>query len=149
VATLLIRAEDEIASASPLDRPRGRRSSSRWQRVGVRVLATLALLGLWQLLYALQLIADDPDTTAAVVGRQLGISPEELAGQLSQGIFLAPADEASAEYLGTSGAPGRPAENLRSAGEFLVDQQQVLEAPSLESLQDALYTEGLTDDVAG
>jgi taurine transport system permease protein len=33
-------------------RPRG---SGRWQRVGVRILATAALLGLWQLLYSLEI----------------------------------------------------------------------------------------------
>ena len=34
--------------------PPSRIGSGRWRRVGVRVLATLALLGLWQLLYALE-----------------------------------------------------------------------------------------------
>ncbi|MGY1812748.1 ABC transporter permease [Blastococcus sp. SYSU D00820] len=48
-----------VGTPSPADPPAAartrRRSSSRWQRVGVRVLATLALVGLWQLLYSLRI----------------------------------------------------------------------------------------------
>jgi taurine transport system substrate-binding protein len=96
---------------------------------------------------ALRLIADDPDAAAAAVGRQLGISPEDAAGQLSQGVFLDPADQASEEWLGTPDAPGNLAANLEDAGKFLVGQNQIPEAPSLEVFQDALYSDGLEDDV--
>jgi taurine transport system substrate-binding protein len=96
---------------------------------------------------ALRLIAEDPDAAAEAVGRQLGISPEDAAGQLSQGVFLDPADEASDEWLGTPGKPGNLAANLQDAGKFLVGQNQIPEAPSLEVFQDALYTDGLEDDV--
>jgi taurine transport system substrate-binding protein len=96
---------------------------------------------------ALRLIADDPDAAAEAVGRQLGISPEDAAEQLSQGVFLDPADEASDEWLGTPGKPGNLAVNLEDAGEFLVQQNQIPEAPSLEVFQDAIYTDGLEDDV--
>ena len=96
---------------------------------------------------ARRLLADDPDAAAAAVGRQLGISPEDAAGQLSQGVFLDPADQASEEWLGTPDAPGNLAANLEDAGKFLVGQNQIPEAPSLEVFQDALYSDGLEDDV--
>ena len=96
---------------------------------------------------ALRLIADDPDAAAEAVGRQLGISPDDAAQQLSQGVFLDPADEATDEWLGTPGKPGNLAANLQDAGKFLVDQNQIPEAPSLEAYQAAIYNDGLEDDV--
>jgi taurine transport system substrate-binding protein len=96
---------------------------------------------------ALRLIADDPDAAARAVGRQLGISPGDATDQLSQGVFLDPADEASEEWLGTAGKPGNLAANLQDAGTFLVKQNQIPEAPSLESYQAAIYNDGLEDDV--
>src|SRR5829696_4135461 len=41
---------------------------------------------------ALRLIAEEPDAAAEAVGRQLGISPEDAAEQLTQGVFLDPAE---------------------------------------------------------
>jgi taurine transport system substrate-binding protein len=96
---------------------------------------------------ALRLIADDPDKAAAAVGRQLGISADEAAEQLTQGVFLDPADEASDEWLGTPGKPGNLAANLQDAGKFLVNQNQIPEAPALKAYQDAIYNDGLEDDV--
>ncbi|SDG50543.1 taurine ABC transporter substrate-binding protein [Klenkia brasiliensis] len=98
---------------------------------------------------ALQLIADDPDAAAAAVGRQLGIDADEAATQLSQGIFLSPADEASDQWLGGADGPGNLAANLEDAARFLADQQQIPDAPSLETFQDAIYNDGLEDDVTG
>jgi taurine transport system substrate-binding protein len=96
---------------------------------------------------ALRLIADDPDAAATAVGRQLGIDPQQAAEQLSQGVFLDPADQASDEWLGTPEQPGNLAVNLQDAAKFLVDQQQIPEAPALEVFQDAIYRDGLEDDV--
>ncbi|MGY1812749.1 taurine ABC transporter substrate-binding protein [Blastococcus sp. SYSU D00820] len=98
---------------------------------------------------ALRLIAEDPDAAAEAVARQLGISPEDAATQLSQGVFLDPAELTTAEWLGTPDAPGNLAANLQDAAQFLVDQQQIPQAPSVEELQEAVYTEGLEEDVAG
>ena len=55
MSALLSAPATETALVEPPTAVRRRRSSSRWHRVGVRVLATLALLGLWQLLYSLQI----------------------------------------------------------------------------------------------
>jgi taurine transport system permease protein len=55
LSALLSAPAPETALVEPVAAARRRRSSSRWHRVGVRLLATLALLGLWQLLYSLEL----------------------------------------------------------------------------------------------
>ncbi len=96
---------------------------------------------------ALRLIADDPDAAAAAVGRQLGIEPEQAAEQLSQGVFLDPADQPSAEWLGTAEKAGNLAVNLQDAAKFLVGQQQIPSAADVEVFEKAIYREGLEDDV--
>ena len=56
MSALLSAPAAETALAEPTTAAaRRRRGSGRWQRVGVRVLATAALLGLWQLLFSLEI----------------------------------------------------------------------------------------------
>ncbi len=94
---------------------------------------------------ALNLIHDNPAAAAKSVGAELNLSPEEAQQQLSQGVFLKPADLAGAEWLGTSVAKGKLAENLVSAAQFLKDQQKIDAVPDLATVQAAIYTEGLPD----
>ncbi|MEV4880200.1 taurine ABC transporter substrate-binding protein [Streptomyces cyaneofuscatus] len=97
---------------------------------------------------ALDLIHDDPDAASAAVGKQLGISPAEAGAQIKQGIFLKPAEQADAKWLGTPGKVGGLADNLHSAAQFLVDQKQIDSAPDLDKLRKSVYVEGLTDAVS-
>ncbi|WP_324795951.1 ABC transporter substrate-binding protein [Streptomyces cyaneofuscatus] len=97
---------------------------------------------------ALDLIHEDPDTASAAVGKQLGISPAEAGAQIKQGIFLKPAEQADAKWLGTPGKVGGLADNLHSAAQFLVDQKQIDSAPDLDKLRKSIYVEGLTDAVS-
>lgn len=97
---------------------------------------------------ALDLIHDDPDAASAAVGKQLGISPAEAGAQIKQGIFLKPAEQADAKWLGTPGKVGGLADNLHSAAQFLVDQKQIASAPDLDKLRKSIYVEGLTDAVS-
>ncbi|WP_410813434.1 ABC transporter substrate-binding protein [Micromonospora sp. 067-2] len=94
---------------------------------------------------ALNLIHDDPAAAAKSVGVELNLSPEEAQRQLSQGVFLKPADLAGPEWLGTSAAKGKLADNLVSAAQFLKDQQKIDAVPDLATVQAAIYTEGLPD----
>ncbi len=55
MSTLLLAPDHQTVAATPAAPRRPRRDTSRSRRIGVRVLATLALLGLWQLLYALKI----------------------------------------------------------------------------------------------
>ncbi|MGU3437916.1 ABC transporter substrate-binding protein [Actinomycetes bacterium M1A6_2h] len=92
---------------------------------------------------ALDLIQRDPDAAATAVAAEIGISKDDAAGQLSQGVFLTKDQLTSDEWLGTDGNPGNIADNLYSAAEFLAEQQQIPAAPDLSTFQSAIYTKGL------
>ncbi|CAN3126434.1 glycine betaine ABC transporter substrate-binding protein [Mycobacterium sp. smrl_JER01] len=92
---------------------------------------------------ALKLIHDDPTAAATAIGAQIGLSPDEVTGQLKQGVYLTPEQVASPEWLGSEGNPGNIAVNLESASQFLADQNQIPAAAPLQTFQDAIYTQGL------
>ena len=94
---------------------------------------------------ALDVIANDPAAAAKAVGQELNISPEDARNQLGQGVFLKPAELASAEWLGTEGKVGRLADNLVSAAQFLKDQQKIDAVPDLATVQNSIYVKGLPD----
>jgi len=94
---------------------------------------------------ALDVIASDPAAAAKAVGQELNISPEDARNQLSQGVFLKPADLATDEWLGTEGKVGKLAENLVSAAQFLKDQQKIDAVPDLATVQKSIYVKGLPD----
>jgi taurine transport system substrate-binding protein len=92
---------------------------------------------------ALKLIHDDPAAAAKAIAAEIGLTPEEVAGQIKQGVYLTPAEVASAEWLGSDGKPGNIAANLQSASQFLAAQLQIPSPASLQTFQDAIYTKGL------
>jgi taurine transport system substrate-binding protein len=92
---------------------------------------------------ALTTIKDDPTAAAKAIAAEIGLTPEIVAGQLKQGVYLTPQQLTSPEWLGTDGAPGNLAANLESASEFLADQKQIPSAAPLKTFQDAIYTKGL------
>jgi taurine transport system substrate-binding protein len=94
---------------------------------------------------ALTTIKDDPDAAAKAIAAEIGLSPEVVAGQLKQGVYLTPQEVGSPEWLGSDGAPGNIAANLQSASQFLADQKQIPTAAPLNTFQDAIYTKGLPD----
>ncbi len=94
---------------------------------------------------ALDLIGTDPAAAANAIGAELNISPADAQNQLSQGVFLKPADIASDEWLGTEAKVGKIAENLVSAAQFLKDQQKIDAVPDLATVQKAIYVKGLPD----
>jgi len=92
---------------------------------------------------ALTLIHDDPAAAAKAIAAEIGLSPEEVSGQLKQGVYLTPEQVASPEWLGADGKPGNIAVNLQSASEFLAEQKQIPSAAPLQTFQNAIYTKGL------
>lgn len=96
---------------------------------------------------ALDVIKDDPTAAATAIAAEIGLTPDEVAGQLEQGVYLTPAEVASPEWLGSDGAPGNIAVNLESASQFLAEQQQIPAAAPLKTFQDAVYTKGLPDAI--
>jgi taurine transport system substrate-binding protein len=94
---------------------------------------------------ALGQLASDPAGAAKSVGAELNLSAAEAQDQLSQGVFLKPADLASPEWLGTEGNVGKLADNLVSAAEFLKSQQKIDAVPALADVQKSIYVKGLPD----
>jgi taurine transport system substrate-binding protein len=94
---------------------------------------------------ALGVIHNDPAAAAKAVAQELNLTPENAQNQLSQGVFLKPADLASDEWLGTEAKVGNLANNLVSAAEFLKSQQKIDAVPDLATVQKAIYVKGLPD----
>jgi taurine transport system substrate-binding protein len=92
---------------------------------------------------ALDVIKNDPAAAAKAIAAEIGLTPEDVTGQLKQGVYLTPAEVASPEWLGSDGQPGNIAVNLQSASEFLAEQKQIPAPAPLKTFQDAIYTKGL------
>ncbi|KMO70615.1 glycine betaine ABC transporter substrate-binding protein [Mycolicibacterium chlorophenolicum] len=92
---------------------------------------------------ALTLIQKDPAAASSAIAAEIGLSADEVAGQLKQGVYLTPEQVASPEWLGSEGKPGNITVNLQSASEFLAEQKQIPAAAPLQTFQDAIYTKGL------
>lgn len=98
---------------------------------------------------ALRLIHDDPSAASTAVAAELNLKPDEAKSQLSQGVYLNPADLASDEWLGTPAKTGKLAQNLVSAAQFLKDQKKIDAVPDLATVEKAIYTKGLPDVLTG
>ena len=98
---------------------------------------------------ALDIIANDPAAAAAAVGKELNITAEDARHQLSQGVFLKPADISSSTWLGTPDKVGDLAKNLLAAAEFLKAQKKIDAVPDLATVEKAIYTKGLPGVLQG
>ena len=87
---------------------------------------------------AVQLYTTDPQAASEAVGRQLNISAADALAQMKDLILLDASQQAGADYLGTPGAPGKLADNLESAAQFLKTQGSVQGVPPLSAFQAAL-----------
>ncbi|WP_245601904.1 taurine ABC transporter substrate-binding protein [Hamadaea tsunoensis] len=94
---------------------------------------------------AVKLTRSDKAAAAASIGKQLNLSPDEAAAQLAELVLLDLSEQAGADYLGKPGAPGKLAENLHSAAEFLTAQKKLTGAPDLAVYQSALAVQALAD----
>ncbi|MUM18761.1 transporter substrate-binding domain-containing protein [Mycobacterium sp. CBMA271] len=92
---------------------------------------------------ALRLIHDDPSTAAKAIAAESGLTPREVAGQLTQGIYLTPEEIASPKWLGTEGKPGNVVRDLQRSSQFLADQKQIPAAAPPSTFENAIYTKGL------
>jgi len=97
---------------------------------------------------ALSTIKDDPDAAAKAIAAEIGLTPDVVAGQLKQGVYLTREQLTSAEWLGTDGAVGNIAKNLQAASQFLAEQNQIPAAAPLKTFQDAIYVKGLPGALA-
>jgi taurine transport system substrate-binding protein len=89
-----------------------------------------------------QLKANDPAAIASVA-KQLGLDPAAAAEQLKLVILLTAAEQAGPDYLGTTGAVGKLADNLRSAADFLLTQKAIDAVPDLAVFQNGIDVKDL------
>ncbi|MBU9762318.1 glycine/betaine ABC transporter substrate-binding protein [Mycobacterium sp. TNTM28] len=94
---------------------------------------------------AADVIHDDPTAAAKAIAAEIGLTPEEVAGQLEQSVILTPAEQVSQEWLGVDGEPGDLAATLQAGSQFLADQKQIPTAAPVQTFADAIYTKGLPD----
>ena len=87
---------------------------------------------------ALKKIKSEPRVVAEAVSRQLGASVDDALSQLKQNIYLDHAEQLGPEYFGTADAPGKLADQLRAAAEFLHGQKKVESVPDLATFRAAL-----------
>ena len=92
---------------------------------------------------ALDTIKNDPTAASTAIAAELGISPEEAAGQVEQGVYLTPAELTRPTWLGTDGKPGNISKNLHDAALFLSEQKQIPAVPEQSVFDSAIYTKGL------
>ncbi|MFE6709879.1 ABC transporter substrate-binding protein [Streptomyces sp. NPDC057695] len=84
-----------------------------------------------------------PDRAAKSIGAELGLPAEEAKRQLSELVLLSAKEQTGPDYLGTPGAPGRLAANLRDAAVFLKGQKAVDSVPDEAVFGRALAVEEL------
>jgi len=87
---------------------------------------------------AVELYTSDPQTAAADVGKELNLTADEALAQMKDLIFLDASQQAGADYLGTPDSPGKLADNLLSAAEFLKAQQSIQGVKPLSDYQAGL-----------
>ena len=87
---------------------------------------------------ALKQIKSDPRPVAEAVSRQIGATVDDALSQLKQNIYLDHAEQLGPDYFGTAQVPGKLAERLRDAAEFLLSQKKVDSVPDLATFQAAL-----------
>ncbi|NKQ25728.1 taurine ABC transporter substrate-binding protein [Streptomyces galbus] len=94
---------------------------------------------------ALRLLKSDRDGSVKAVAAELGISAEDAAAQLEQGVFLTPEQVVSADWLGTEGSPGKLLTYVSDTAAFLAEQKQIDAAPAQDAVRRAFYSKGLSD----
>lgn len=90
---------------------------------------------------AIRLAKEEPQKAAAAVGAEFDISPKVARGLMKDLILLDAGEQASPEYLGTPGKPGKLATQLEETATFLKEQKIITQAPSLEDFRTAVDPE--------
>ena len=77
---------------------------------------------------ATKVYQETPEQTYAPIGKMAGITPEKTKNIMSAMGFYNRDEQLSPDWLGTSGKPGRMAQNLKKIADFLVKQKAMDEA---------------------
>jgi taurine transport system substrate-binding protein len=81
-----------------------------------------------------------PDESAAIVAREVGITPEIAKRDLADYDYISLQDQLGPDWLGDGQTPGRLADILHRTAGFLVEQKSIRSAPDLATFQAALNT---------
>lgn len=81
------------------------------------------------------LYRSDPAQAGDLIGKELGITPEEALAQAKGLIWLTAAEQLAPEYFGTKAAPGGLGQALKNTADFLVEQKVLDSAPDLSAFQ--------------
>jgi len=81
------------------------------------------------------LYRSDPTQAAALIAKELNITPEEATAQASGLLWLTAAEQIGADYFGTTAAPGALGQALKTTADFLVEQKVLDSAPDLAVFQ--------------
>lgn len=81
------------------------------------------------------LYRSDPAQAGELIGKELGITPEEALAQAKGLIWLTGAEQLAPEYFGTKAAPGALGQALKNTADFLVEQKVLESAPDLSVFQ--------------
>ncbi|WP_106410592.1 MULTISPECIES: taurine ABC transporter substrate-binding protein [Pseudofrankia] len=98
---------------------------------------------------AVKLLASDPAKASADIGAELNLSPDEALAQTKGLVFLTGDQQRGADYFGTPQAPGKFADGLLGAAEFLKSQDKIDAVPTLETLRAGLAVDSLDHAFAG
>ena len=88
---------------------------------------------------AVQLYRDDPETAAAAISEEIGLTPEESLKVMNELVWLDASEQASADYLGTPDTPGKMSQVLKDSAEFMVTQDAIPSAPDVDAYEKALF----------
>lgn len=92
---------------------------------------------------ALFMWQERPDQAAVIVAKEAGVTPEVAMADMKEYDFLPFSQQATPDWLGTVGTPGKFAQVLKSTADFLVEQRSIRNAPGLETFQKAINTDFL------
>ncbi|WP_203006373.1 taurine ABC transporter substrate-binding protein [Frankia nepalensis] len=98
---------------------------------------------------AVKLIDSDPAKASAAIAAELNITPDEALAQTKGLVFLTGDEQLGAEYFGTPAAPGKFADGLLGAAEFLKTQAAIDAVPTLDTLRAGLGVEDLDSAFSG
>ncbi len=87
---------------------------------------------------AVELIRSDPRRAAAAIAAELSLEAEEARRQMDSLIFLDASEQLSADFLGSSEAPGSLVEVFLETGRFLAEQDTISSAPNRSRVVDFL-----------
>jgi taurine transport system substrate-binding protein len=92
---------------------------------------------------ALEMWRTKPEDAARIVAASAGVTPETAMRDMKEYEFIDLAAQASDEWLGPPGKPGKFAQMLKGTADFLVEQRSIRSAPGVEAFGKAINTEFL------